>query len=116
MSSRLAVRKKSVEGSFVKAFGKQQAEALKDAAAGHQNGIHDKKGSDPFKWVCLIAIGYQCVELDRYRESHGITISFKKFQKWCIEHGDLGTHDGDCDYLTLITGRYSDFIKKEKKP
>ena len=100
----------SVRKSYVKFFGEEQARILEQAAEGHDNEVHSRRGSDPFKWAVLICIGYQCVE--KYAEEHKITVPFKKFKWWCREHGELGTHDGDCDYLTMFVGGYNEYVKK----
>lgn len=107
---------KTIRTKFEKEFGKELANSLESAAIQHANGINsDNRGSDPFKWVLLICIGYQCFEIKRYRESHGIKgASFTKLKKWIRDNADLGSHDGDCDYLALMVGAYSPFIKKVK--
>lgn len=96
--------------SFVELFGEQQASAIEAAAEGHKNGVHDKKGSDPFKWACLIAIGYQCVE--KFGQSHGITVPFDEFKAWAIEHGEFASHDGDFDYISAFCGHYNEYMQK----
>ena len=102
----------SVRQSFVATFSEKQAQMIEAAAETHKNGVHDKKGSDLFKWAVLICIGFQCVERRPYRLHHHITISYKAFLKWCKEHGELKSHDGDCDYLGLLAGVYN-FLNDE---
>jgi len=104
----------SVRNSFVETFSEDQAMRIEQAAYYHLNGINSaNKGSDPFKWACLIVIGYQCVE--KYPKDHSITVSQDDFKKWCLEHGELGSHDGDCDYIALFCGMYSEYIKDAKE-
>jgi hypothetical protein len=45
-----------------------------------------------------------------YREYHGITVDPDELQSWVLANGDLGTHDGDCDYLSLFCGAYQEWI------
>lgn len=104
--------KKSIRSLYAKKFGEDETRALESAAEGHKNGVHDKPGSDPFKWAIVIAIGYQCVEIDKYRRYHGINANFNKWKKWVKENAELGSHDGDSDYLTLARGAYAQYIKK----
>jgi hypothetical protein len=92
----------TVRDSFEARFGADQADAIVAAAEGHHPG--DNRGSDPFKWAALIALGFQCVE--RYADSHGITVTNEEFREWCVADGDLGTHDGDFDYLAAFVGTY----------
>jgi len=103
---------KTIRTKFVEEFGESQARRIERAAESHGNGINNKnKGSDPFKWALLICLGYQCVEVARYKKYHGITIGWGNFKKWIKNHGELGSHDGDCDYLALFCGTYNEFIK-----
>lgn len=106
-----------IRKKFVKRFGEKLAVKLEEATEFHGNGINDKnKGSDPFKWVLLICIGYQCFEVMAYRKYHKINgmASFRTLKKWIRTNADLGSHDGDCDYLALFAGAYKPFIKKGK--
>jgi hypothetical protein len=63
-------------------------------------------------WACLIAIGYQCVEVSGYREHHGIVSpTFEEFRSWCREHDDaFKAHDGDFDYFAALGGTYGEFM------
>lgn len=103
--------KPSVRGHFAATFGEDNAEAIMSAAIQHQNGVHDNRGSDPFKWALLIAIGHGC--LTRFAGDHGITATEDDMKAWALEHGDLGDHDGDCDYLALMCGAYKGWLPTE---
>ena len=102
----------SIREQFEKDFGKKQANAVMAAAEYHKNGVHDKMGSDPFRWAIAICLGYQCMEKDRFREYHGITIPWETVKEWIKVHGDLKNHDGDSDYLSLLCGVYNEFVKE----
>jgi hypothetical protein len=101
----------SIREQFIRVFGEEQADRIETAAREHGNGTNDANlGSDPFKWALCICIGYQCMEVDRYRDHHGITAPWEDLKAWMVEHADLGTHDGDVDYLTAACGGYGEFI------
>lgn len=101
----------SVRDKFVGCFGEAEACAIERAAVEHGNDINDRnKGSDPFKWALLIAIGYQRMSADSYREYHQITSPWDELKLWIKQHAELGSHDGDCDYLCAVVGGYSEFI------
>jgi hypothetical protein len=109
---------KSIREKFVNDFGEEFASKLECAADCHANGINsENKGSDPFKWVLLICIGYQCFEIKEYREYHGLPNipTYATLKKWIRNNADLGTHDGDCDNLSLVAGVYTPFVKSSKK-
>ena len=104
----------SIRESFVEHFCEEEATKLEIAALGHANGVNSQnKGSDSFKWVVLICLGYQCVELEGYREYHKITTDWDDFKKWVKQHANLDKHDGDCDYLALFSGVYDEFVEKQ---
>jgi hypothetical protein len=96
---------------FVEQFGAEQAVKLEVAAESHSNGVNSgRRGSDPFKWVLLICIGYDCAKKQGFREYHGITIPWEELKQWIKDRADLGSHDGDSDYLSLFAGTYNEFM------
>lgn len=104
----------SIRVAFAKKFGESQAAAIEHAAQGHENGVNSaRKGSDPFKWALLICIGYECISKDGYRKHHGITAPWAEIKAWIKKHGSLASHDGDCDYISLMCGAYNEFVGKE---
>ena len=68
-----AMSERHLRAEFVSAFGEVQACAIEHAAEGHKNGIHDRPGSDPFRWALLICIGHECFTKASYRTYHDIT-------------------------------------------
>lgn len=74
---------------------------------------HRGTGSDPFKWVLCITIGYACFTNERFKEAHGITTPTQALKEWIIEHGELETHDGDFDTLAMIGGIYNEYVKPQ---
>lgn len=102
-----------IRDEFVKMFGEKEALALESAAEEHKNGVHDNPGSDPFKWVLLICIGYQCFEVEGYREYHGIVASFESIKQWVKDNAELDSHDGDSDFISLVAGVYNEYVGAE---
>lgn len=103
----------SIAAAFAERFGQDQADAVMQAAESHQNGVHDNRGADPFKWAICICIGYECMTVDRYRQHHGITADPDEIKTWVYENADLGTHDGDVDYLGLMAGIYDGWLNPD---
>jgi hypothetical protein len=103
-----------IRDKFVKEFGEEQTVLLEEAALEHNNHIHCNAGSDVFKWTLLICIGYQCFEKERFRQYHKITIPFEKLKQWIKENGELDTHDGDCDYISLLAGVYNEYMPNKE--
>lgn len=101
----------SIREAFAARFGEGQAALIEAAAEKHANGVNsENRGTDPFKWVLLIAIGYQCIEIERYRKYHGITAPWDEVKAWMIENADLASHNGDADYLAAFCGAYNEYM------
>ena len=101
----------SIRAAFVEAFSEEDATAIEAAAVEHLNAAHDDRGSDPFKWALSIAIGYEC--MGRFAEYHGVSADEDDIKAWVFEHGDLASHDGDCDYFAMMAGAYDGWVKPE---
>lgn len=100
-----------IRAKFVEAFGEEEAKAIETAAQSHFNGINNENiGSDAFRHALTIVIGFQCVE--KYYDEHHIAVPFVVFKEWVRENANLASHDGSCDYLALMAGAYSPFIKE----
>lgn len=103
----------TIRDNFVARFGEEQAAAIEQAADMHKDWRSgNEKGSDPFRFAVVICIGFECMSKDSYREYHGITAPWADLHQWIKDHGDLAHHDGDCDYLTLFAGGYSEYMPK----
>lgn len=102
-----------IREEFVKRFGVENAIAVQDAAEGHKNSVHDEYGSDPFRWALVIAVGYQCMERNSFRDAHGITAPWEEIDKWLVESQVLKDHDGDVDYLAMLAGKYDRYVGAE---
>jgi len=103
----------SVKEKFVRDWGEDLAQKVEEAANSHRNGVNDQKIGDPFKWALLICIGYQCLEVERYRESHGIPpLDWEKMKIWIRDNAELGSYSGDFDYLSLWAGAYHFYVSK----
>lgn len=103
--------------SFVARFGEADAIAIESAAERHivfDSPIHlgDNRGTDPFRYLMLTAIAFECV--GRFRDDHGITATEEALREWALAEGDLGGHDGDVpDYMCLIAGMYEPWVRHE---
>lgn len=106
----------TIRDSFVARFGEEQADALEAAGNGHRDTLleGDKHGSDAFRDAVVIAIGFQCFEVDGYRESHGITAPADDIKAWIREEADLAHHQGPIDYLAMMAGAYNEYMPEKE--
>ncbi len=104
----------SVRDSFVETFGEETADKLYAAAVYHGNGINDhNKGSDSFKWALAITIGYECFTRPEFAAWHKINPEAgPAIKQWIKDEGHLESHDGDFDYLSLLDGHYTEYMKE----
>lgn len=101
----------STRESFVEHFGEEQAQAIEKACYSHNTDHLDHNpGSDSFRYAIAICIGFQCMEVDGYREHHGITAPWVDLHQWIIDHGELRHHDGGIDWLALAAGTYNEYV------
>ncbi len=113
---------KSIRDKFVKEFGEGLAEQLEAAAMYHGYSVGVNMGSDPFKWVLLTCIDFQCFEKDRFRKFHGIPKkpSYTVLKRWIRDNAELGTHDGNYNRFMLASGAYDyyldSYIRREQAP
>ena len=104
----------SIRDKFVEDFGEEAAAAIESAAHQHGNGINNQNiGSDPFRHSIVVCLGYEC--MSKYKKEYGIKPAWARVKKWIKDNGQLDKHDGDCDYIFLMTGGYSEYMPKEKR-
>lgn len=116
---------------FVEVFGEWDASLLEEACDMHihaksndpliafvaglfgdspENHEKDDRGSDPFRYVILTCLGYECVTNDGYRRAHALTLDPFEFMKWCITEADLESFDGDQpDHLAMAITQLTRF-------
>lgn len=92
---------------FDQEFGEGEAAKLIAHCHTHDNGIHDKPGSDEFRWAIMIALGFNCAKYDIGNFTE------EKLWDFCLKNKEyLLQHDGDVDFLALFCGAYN-FLKEE---
>lgn len=102
----------STRESFVERFGEADAASIERAAVYHKGEFleSDKVGSDTFRDAIVIALGFECMSADSYREYHGITAPWADIQEWIRTDGQLAHHDGPVDYLAMFAGVYNEYV------
>lgn len=98
--------------SFVEHFGEDQALSLEAAANEHENGLHPDKGSDPFQWVLMLVISYECASRETFAKHHGITAPWCEVDAWIKAQANMASYDGDVDMIAALTGAYTPYVKE----
>jgi hypothetical protein len=102
---------------FAARFGTDLAETIERAAEHHTKVLPAplERGSDPFRFALVWAIGFECLTRPAFRLEHGITAPWAELQGWIREEADLGAYDGTMDlagrgmgFFDAILGRRSE--------
>ena len=101
---------KELEQDFIKEFGEEELKKLKKAAEEHLAvSINEYNGR--FIQAVLFTIGFQCIEVERYRKYHNFKITWDQYKSWLLKHKNsirkIEVGADDIDYLTLLDGGYN---------
>ena len=103
---------KELEQDFIKEFGEEELKKLKKAAEEHLAvSINEYNGR--FIQAVLFTIGFQCIEVERYRKYHNFKITWDQYKSWLMKHREsiinLEISLDDMDILSYVAGDY-DFL------
>ena len=84
---------------FVARFGEDLAETIERAAEHHTRVLPAplERGSDPFRFALVWAIGFECVSRPEFRLEHGVTAPWADLVGWIHDEADLASFDGAMD-------------------
>jgi hypothetical protein len=84
---------------FVARFGSDLAETVERAAEHHTKVLPAPlvRGSDPFRFAIVWAIGFECLSRPEFRLEHGITASWADLLGWIRDEADIASFDGTMD-------------------
>lgn len=84
---------------FVARFGLDLAETIERGIEDHAKKypmVLDR-GSDPFRFVLVWAVGFECLVDPAFRREHGITVPWADLAAWIRAEADLASYDGTMD-------------------
>lgn len=84
---------------FVARFGEDLAETIERVAEHHTKVLPAplERGSDPFRFALVWAIGFECLSRPEFRLEHGITAPWADLVGWIHDEADLASFDGTMD-------------------
>lgn len=84
---------------FAARFGEDLAETIEQVAEHHTTVIPAvlDRGSDPFRFALVWAIGFECLTRPEYRLEHGITAPWADLLGWICDEAALDSFDGTMD-------------------
>jgi hypothetical protein len=84
---------------FAAQFGDDLAETIVEVAERHTKVIPAvlDRGSDPFRFALVWAIGFECLTRPEFRREHGIIAPWAELLAWICDEADLASFDGTMD-------------------
>lgn len=84
---------------FVARFGSGLAETIERAIEDHAKKypLVLDRGSDPFRFALVWAVGFECLVNPAFRREHGITTPWADLAVWIRAEADLASYDGTMD-------------------
>ena len=97
---------------FAARFGEALAVSLEDAVDAHvaKLGLVIERGSSPFRFTLVWAIGLECLSRPQFRDEHDVTASRSDLRIWFREHADLASFDGTFDWAGRAVGEFDDIL------
>jgi hypothetical protein len=89
----------SLRDRFVASFGEYLAVSIEAAVERHipELKFEIERGSDPFRFALVWAVGLECLSRPEFRTEHGITVPWEMLRDWIRGIGLLAGFDGTFD-------------------
>ena len=97
---------------FVAEFGEHLALAIEAAIERHVPRLRMRleRGSDPFRFALVWAVGLECLTRDEFRAQHGIEVPWELLREWLREADLLAGFDGTFDWGGRAAGRFDEIV------
>jgi hypothetical protein len=98
---------------FVERFGADLAERIERGIDVHaaEYPIALDRGSDPFRFSLVWAVGFECLNRPEFRREHGITAPWADLAAWIRSEADLASFDGTMDAAGHASGFFRDVLE-----
>ena len=97
---------------FVSAFGEHLALSIEAAIERHVPALKMplERGSDPFRFALIWAVGLECLSNAAFRAEHNIVVPWKVLRDWLRDADLLAGYDGTFDFSSLAVGQYEGIL------
>jgi hypothetical protein len=97
---------------FAARFGEALAVSLEEAVDAHvaKLAFVVERGSSPFRFTLVWAVGLECLSRAQFREEHGVTAAWSDLCIWIRQHADLASFDGTFDWAGRAIGQFDDIL------
>ena len=97
---------------FVSQFGEHLAVSVEAAVERHVPDLKVRldRGTDPFRFALVWAIGLGCLSDPGFREEHGFTVPWELVRDWCAANAITEGFDGTFDWGSYAAGRFEGIL------
>ncbi|MBI3748061.1 MAG: hypothetical protein HY262_04335 [Chloroflexi bacterium] len=98
---------------FVAAFGEHLAISIEAAIERHFPALKVplERGSDPFRFALIWAVGLECLSNPAFRVEHGVVASWEFLRDWLRDADLLAGYDGTFDSAGQASGFFRDVLE-----
>jgi hypothetical protein len=95
---------------FVAAFGEPLAVSIEAAVERHLPDLRValERGSDPFRFALVWAVGLECLSDRRFRSDHGVVVPWELLRDWLVDAELLNGFDGTMDFGARAAGLFDE--------
>lgn len=105
-------RVSDLRDQFVADFGVLFAGSIEAAIERHvpELKVQLERGSDPFRFVLVWAVGLECLSRPEFRAEHGITVPWAVLRDWIRDADLLAGYDGTFDFGGRAVGLFDEML------
>jgi hypothetical protein len=97
---------------FVAEFGEPLTVSIEASVEWHvpRLPVVLERGSDPFRFSLVWAIGLECLTRAEFRRQHGLVVPWEILRDWLRGADLLAGYDGTTDFGSRAAGRFDDLL------
>lgn len=97
---------------FATAFGEHLALTIEAAIERHvpELNVQLERGSDPFRFALVWAVGLECLSRPEFRAEHGIAVPWAVLRDWIRNADLLAGYDGTFDFGGRAVGLFDEIL------
>ncbi len=97
---------------FAATFGEHLAVSIEAAVERHVPALRIplERGSDPFRFALIWAVGLECLSRPEFRAEHGIPVPWEMLRDWIRDADLLAGYDGTFDFGGRGMGLFDEIL------
>ena len=104
----------TIRARFVEVFGEHLAISIEAAIERHVPALKVplERGSDPFRFALVWAVGLGCLSDPGFRAEHGVIVPWEMLRDWIRDADLLAGYDGTFDFGGHSVGLFEGILDK----